>query len=59
MTELDDTIDGAGADGGPAGVPTASAGEDPDVAGGDAGGEIARRIRAVLRHGLDDGSAPS
>jgi len=29
----------------------------PDVAGEDAGGEVARSIRAVLRHGLEGGQA--
>jgi len=58
MSDLDDTVDGPAADLGVPGMPLAGGGAEPDVAGRDAGGEVARRIRAVLRHGLDDAARP-
>jgi hypothetical protein len=50
MSELDET---AGDPVGDVGA-TTEVGEGADVDGGDPGGHVARQIRAVLRHGLDD-----
>jgi hypothetical protein len=58
MSELDETVDGVGTEVAPSGVPMSGGEPDPGGAGGDPGGEVARRIRAVLQHGLDDGTNP-